>query len=83
VLKLGEGDGTSACTGETDGRDAGAKVCCVEVEALGGTGDGEREAASSEARAGLPIDLRTVSSVRSIFLNERARTSCFLADKHD
>lgn len=40
-------------------------------------GDGEREERPS-ARAGLPIERRTVSSVRSIFRSERASTSCFL-----
>lgn len=40
-------------------------------------GEGEREI-MPEAMLGLPMDRRTVSSVRSILRKERVRISCFL-----
>jgi hypothetical protein len=52
-----------------------ARSACVD--AAWPEGEGERDTIP-EARLGLPIERKTVSSVRSIFLRDRVNISCFL-----
>ena len=55
-----------------------ARSACVPTVCA--DGEGEREI-MPEAMLGLPIERRTVSSVRSILRSERVRISCFLDEK--
>lgn len=51
------------------------RACVALLQGFGG--DGDRET-MPDAMLGLPIDLSTVSKVRSIFLRDLVRSSCFL-----
>ena len=51
------------------------RACVASL--LGFGGDGDREI-MPDAMLGLPIDLSTVSKVRSIFRRDLVRSSCFL-----